>query len=194
MSVLELVDGDAAKWFASHTPDQSRELFRSRSTRDRRRRHQLHLLLGDSIARRSGLSSRFRGDAFLDRARGGETWSSLFSNLDHDIAAWQLAATSMGLTTGTAVIWLTGNDVYSRLSLIASFNNDSLTAVEATAKALVRRLRPHAEGVLVLGPLPRLAGEVCGTTWEATAAYHLERTLVKADLGQFARVTPLGEP
>ncbi|KAF0290294.1 hypothetical protein FJT64_011510 [Amphibalanus amphitrite] len=152
----------------------------------------LHLLLGDSIANRAGLASRFPKDQVLNRARGGETWRSLFDRVEDDIAVWQVATTAMGKQRGEIIVWLTGNDVYSRLSRMSSFTAESLTAIGLLAEVLVKRLRSHTSSVLLLGPLPRLAGEVIGTTWEATAAYHLERTLLKAQLDPVARVLPLG--
>ena len=33
---------------------------------------------------------------------------------------------------------------------------------------------------------------MCGTSWERTAAYHLERTLSKLELGRVCRFLPLG--
>ncbi|KAF0294530.1 hypothetical protein FJT64_007817 [Amphibalanus amphitrite] len=149
----------------------------------------MHLVLGDSIARRATISSRLPDDLVLNRAKGGETWRSLLERLETEVAAWQTAATAANLLPGIVVLWLTGNEVYSRLSLLASFDKALLTTVGRTAAAVIARLK-SADQVIVLGPLPRLAGEMHGVTWEYTAAYHLERTLVKLDTE--AKIVPLG--
>ena len=198
MLELDLSAEEAADWFAGQAAAKPGEWFNSHSVprrprhRPQRRPRQLHLLLGDSVARDAWLASRFRGDAVFNRARGGETWHTLADRIDVDIAAWWTAAEKRGLPVGTVIIWLTGNDVYNRYSLMASFTEDTLDAIGRTAREVVRRLRQHADRVLLLGPLPRLAGEIEGCTWEGTAAYHLERTLLKADLGDGVTLAELG--
>ena len=191
MSVLELVDGEAEDWFATKASDESHERFRSRSLRGHRCPDMLHHLLGDSIANRAGLASRFKRDQVLNWARAGETWRSLFDRVEENIDVWQMAATAMGKHTGEVIVWLPGNDVYSRLSRTSSFTSDSLIAIGPLAEVLARRLRSHTSRVLLLDPLPRLAGEVFGTPW-GHRCHHLERTLIKAKLDQVARALPLG--
>ena len=43
-----------------------------------------------------------------------------------------------------------------------------------------------------MGPLPRLKGEVYGCYWNATAAYKLERTLLRNGPGNLATLVTLG--
>ena len=59
---------------------------------------------------------------------------------------------------GNIVIWLTGNDVYSRLSGLASFDDKKLENIGNTATTVWRKLQ-DAGPVLVLGPLPRPDGD-----------------------------------
>ena len=74
---------------------------------------------------------------------------------------------------------------------MANFNLDRLFEVGRSARAAVMRLRRAAEKVTILGPLPRLVGEVWGATWESTAAYHLEMTLLKEGLEEQAVIIQL---
>ena len=188
MSDIEFIDEEASGWLADNQPPATRIQRFGDLGGDRRPR--LHLLVGDSIARDAGIASRFHGDNFISRARGGETWKSLQERIETDIVAWQMAASAQGLATGIVVVWLTGNDVYSRMSLMSNFNCEILDSVGRAARSVVRQLQRQAEEVLVLEPLPRLAGEVFGAAWETTAAYHLERTTLKMDVG--ARIITLG--
>ena len=48
-----------------------------------------------------------------------------------------------------------------------------------------------AERVIVLGPLPRLDGEINGARWEHTSAFHLERRLLHG-LPEEVQFVPLG--
>ena len=75
---------------------------------------------------------------------------------------------------------------------MANFTLDKLFEVGRAARAGVLRLRRAAGKVTILGPLPRLASEVWGATWESTAAYHLERALLKEGLDEHAVIIPLG--
>ena len=151
----------------------------------------LHLVVGDSIARRARFAPSSSEDRILDRAKGGATWETLLERLGRDIAVWQTAATAQGLATGNIIVWMTGNDVYSRATRLAHFDLQSLQQIGCTARRVVSQLAVHAE-VIIFGPLPRLAGEVQGATWEQTAAYHLERTLIKEGLCELGSIVPLG--
>ena len=188
MSDLELSDAEAAGWFRRNESAGPGTRTMRLATRDKRPR--LHMLLGDSVARRADLASRFPGDEVLNRANGGETWSSVLAHLNSDIAAWQTAATARGLLTGNVIIWMSGNDVYNRLTYLASFTKERLETIGRTARAVVQRLEDLADHITVLGPLPRLAGEVAEATWESTAAYHCERTLMRMEAS--AKFVPLG--
>ena len=187
MTYLEISDGEAAEWFAANLPALPAE----DDPPDPVRRGRLHLLLGDSISERAGLAARSREDQILSRARGGATWTSLLERVGRDITAWQTAAAASGLDTGRIIIWMTGNDVYNRMSRLSSFDREQLLRIGLTAREVVQQLLPHGD-VWILGPLPRLAGEVQGATWESTASYHLERTLLKEGLGQTCSFVILG--
>ena len=158
MDVLEISDVQARPWLRRQLPP-------------------LHLLLGDSVARDAGVRSRFNKDAFLQRAYGGATWTSLSCDVSEIIREWSQEATSRGRRLGSAVLWLTGNDVYQRRSGMASFPEDRLAEIAGQAGEVCRALAKSADKIFVLGPLPRLSGEVTGTRWEQTAAFHLERRL-----------------
>ena len=194
MAELQISDDEAVAWFASNEPTPTEVQLSScpGPRRRRRRRPRLHLVLGDSVAKRASITSRYFEDKMLNRSQGGETWSSLLERLDLEISAWQTAAAALGIIPGSVVIWLTGNDVYSRESGMANFNLDQLFRIGRSARAAVMRLRRAADRVTILGPLPRLAGEVWGATWESTAAYHMERTLLKEGLEEHAIIIPLG--
>ena len=181
MSDIELEDEEACSWFVKNQPAASPEPGRFGNL-FRKRRPRLHLLVGDSVARRASLGSRFAGDQVLNRARGGETWSSLMQHLDTTVVSWQTVAAAEQLLPGTLIIWLTGNEAYSRLSWLSNFDRELLDTVGRTATAVIFKSRRLAEEVLVLGPLPRLAGEIAEASWESTAAFHLERTLLKLEV------------
>ena len=178
--VIDLVDDAAGDWLADQAgPEEAR-------VRD------AHLLIGDSIARRSGLRPRSSVDRMLNRARGGATWASLEDSLTVDVQAWQVAATASGARLGTAVIWENGNELYSRYTLTTSFSETDLATVRQTATHVVKKLLEQAEDVLLLGPLPRPQGELLGTDWSHTAAYKLERTLLTLAKDDRVRVAALG--
>ena len=82
----------------------------------------LHILLGDSIARRSRLRSRANDDQIFNRARCGATWTGLEDHLTANIRAWQIAAGAIGARPGTAIIWENGNELYSRYTQTTSFS------------------------------------------------------------------------
>lgn len=134
----------------------------------------LHLVLGDSIARRAVITSRFKDDRVLNRGRTSDKWDDLLKRLDAEVKSWQTAAAAQGLIPGTIVIWLTGNELYGELSWYANWTDETLFALGQSARAVVARLRPHADKVLVFGPLPRPAGEAGGEIWGKTAAFHAE--------------------
>ena len=91
---------------------------------------------------------------------------------------WQSAVTAQGRVRGTAIIWLTGNDCYSRFSELRSFSDEKLEEVSLHAIHVTGRLLRMSERVIVLGPLPRMSGELMGAQWVPCAAYHLERRLL----------------
>ena len=185
MSDLELEEEEAAVWFETHA---SPERLSGPLVADCGR---LHLILGDSVAKRADFSASSGEDRVLNRARGGATWASLLGEVNQAITSWQTAAAAIGRTTGKIVVWLTGNDVYSKLSGLPRYSDASLKEIARQACLVLQRLRVAGE-VVVLGPLPRLAGELRGCTWNSTAAYRLERTLLRGGPGELATVVPLG--
>ena len=184
---LEIHDVEAAGWLAGHLPAPTRIQSFGRVGRDCRPR--LHLVLGDSIARRAVITSRFKDDRVLNRGRSRDKWDDLLARLDAEVTSWQTAAAAQGLIPGVVVIWLTGNELYGEHSWYANWTDETLAALGQSARAVVARLRPHADDVLVLGPLPRLAGEAGGEIWGKTAAFHAERTLLHTE---GVRLIPLG--
>ena len=172
MDVLTISDPGATSWLERRLP-------------------KLHLLLGDSIARDSGMISRLRNDVIFSRARGGATWSSLGRSLPDLLREWSAEAEELGRTRGAVLVWITGNDVYNRYTGLSSYSENILMDVSDHAGSVIHTLMLQATEVIVLGPLPRLSGEVMGTRWEQTAAFHLERRLFH-QLPRGTRFVPLG--
>ena len=132
-------------------------------------------------------------DRIFSRARGSETWDDVKRNLTADITAWEIAAAAEGLAKEMILVGLTGNDAYSPLSYLASWDDDKMLTLKEKIGPITRSLECHTPyWVLVLGPLPRMAGQVAGDLWEETAAYKLESTTMKSNLGRRTRVIPLG--
>ena len=154
--VLAIEDPEAGPWLKQHQP-------------------RLHLLLGDSIARDANLDTTVARDAFLRLARGGETWASLLQRLERHLDSWRQEAADQGRQLGAAVVWMTGNEVYSRRSGLASFGLDSLAEIGESVRGVLKELSGVTEELVVLGPLARPLGEVIGIGWSRTAAFHLER-------------------
>ena len=186
MSDLELEDDEAAGWLAAQAPPERP------SGLPVMRQGQLHLLLGDSIPERAVFSTKQPGDQILNRSQGGATWFSVLERIERYNTSWLTAAAALGLNPGKAIVWLTGNDVYSRTTGLARYSDDSLKEIGRAARVVVQRLRTHADEVVILGPLPRLAGDLYGCTWNSTAAYKLERTLICNGPGDIATIVTLG--
>ena len=143
------------------------------------------------IVRDSGLSSRLPGVQVVNLTTGGATWKSLENKLPGIIQVWKACIAEAGCRPGRCLVWMTGNDIYSRLTGLASYAEETLDRVTGHARRVVAELLLHADGVLVLGPLPRLSGEVAPVKWEQTAAFHLERRL-KHQLPPRVQFVPLG--
>ena len=172
MDVLEFHDPESESWMEKQAP-------------------KLHLLIGDSIGRDCGLRSRFRRDRFLNEARGGATWATVASRLPETMRRWEEEASAQGRMRGDVVIWLSGNDVYHRQTRLPSFSPETLETAADHAVEVTTTLLGKTENVLVLGPLPRLSGEMPGLRWERSAAFHLERRL-SHQLPAAAKFIPLG--
>ena len=92
---------------------------------------------------------------------------------------------------GNAIVWLTGNDCYNKRSKLRSFDDERLEIVATHAINVTRRLLQVSERVIVLGPLPRMSGEIPDAQWVQCAAYHLERRLLHR-LPEPVTFVPLG--
>ena len=159
MDVLELQDPELQPWVEAHLP-------------------KLHVLLGDSIARRSGMRSRVAQDGIYNGARRSATWGSLKKDWPEILQEWQRRADREGKIKGDAIIWLTGNDVYNKETSLPSYTQDSLERIGEVAREVVESVLMEADNVTVLGPLPRLSCDLIGLHWQVSAAYHLERKLL----------------
>ena len=73
---------------------------------------------------------------------------------------------------------------------MSSFGGDILDRAGRAATAAILYLRSRADAVVVLGPMPRLAGEVVTFTWDSTTAFDLERALLELEVG--CRLVMLG--
>ena len=170
MEVLALDDPEVAAWAEEERP-------------------LLHLLMGDSVARDSGLRTRNDRDRVFCSARGGATWASLATKLPDILREWSAEAAELEYRRGKAIAWLSGNDVYHRRSLLQSYSDESLRVVADHATAITRRLLEEADDVLVLRPLPRLSGDMIGLNWEHSASFQLERTLLRRLPSEISFVT-----
>ena len=144
------------------------------------------------MANRAGIASRFRGDEVFNRTEEGDTFTALVNHIEEDVSAWQAAAETQCRLLGSVVIWMTGNDVYGGLVGGPYKSEDNLIEIGVAVKWVAALLQPLAESVVILGPLPRLSVDIVDTNWEATGAYHLERTLTKVKLGERVRFLTIG--
>ena len=135
MSDPELEDTEAALWLAAQAPPGRP------SGLPVVRQGRLHLLLGDSIAKRAEFSTANPGDRVLNRARSSAKWSSVEERIERDITSWLTAAAASGLRPGKVVLWLTGNDVYRKGSGLKGYTEDSLRETGRVARVVVQRLR-----------------------------------------------------
>ncbi|XP_043199138.1 uncharacterized protein LOC122368890, partial [Amphibalanus amphitrite] len=154
---LQLYDSDLEEWLGGQTAGSEGAL---------------HLLSGDSIARDAPFRVQ-HPDRLLRLTVGGMTWSRL--PVDEHLRQWKEAASLQGLRLGVAVLWLSGNDVYSRRRGAADLPSDGhWEALHRTVERCTATLADVADRVVLLGPLPRFVHDA-GRPWERTAAYHLER-------------------
>ena len=175
---LEILDDDAHAWFDGQL----------------RRDPRLHLIMGDSVARRASFRANVLGDRLLNLATGGATWRTLSQRLRSDLDEWSAAAAASGRARGYILIWLSGNDAYSRVSGLANKDLEHMQAVQNNVRNVLRGIREggFTEEVVILGPIPRPAADLIGGTWESTGAYHLERALLKLQQGDNFKLVKLG--
>lgn len=183
--VLELQDEAAEGWFETQMAAPSRKRLAGRDFDPVAKRvcmpqdseNKMHLLLGCSIARASRLSSK-GDDMLLNRARGGETWQRLSRTLPDHLASWRTAADAVGLSLGTVIFWLSGNDGYERgtgRNVFLDMRSEEERSLKNTISEVIDRAGTVTSSVVVLGTLPRLAHDLM-LPWEHTAAYKLDRT------------------
>ena len=137
----------------------------------------IHLLVGDSIGRDSMLESWLRHDVVVNRCRGAQTSDDILKDIDHDINHWEMRAATEHLPLGCAVYWTTANDVYSKWTGSGVIDKAKNQLYGINIRKALQRLLTRTSTVIVLGPLPRLDGELPGVAWEKSAAFHLERTV-----------------
>ena len=132
-----------------------------------------HVFIGDSIAKNAPVRVS-EPNLLLRLERNGHSWKRLAATIGEDIATWRRAANSYGRPLGRAIIWMTGNDLYPKHgNMICGLD---LNALSEDAAAAVSALNAVAEGVDVLGPLPRYRFDR-DKTWTQTPAYLGERCL-----------------
>ena len=170
--ILELHDPDIQPWMEHQLPS-------------------LHLLAGDSVARDGGLQPADPRDRIFSQAVGGATWASLDRELSEIIRRWTAEAERQGRRKGVAIVWLSGNDVYSRISGLQSFTEERLDRIAERAQRVVARLLDETNEVTVLGPLPRPSADLIDLRWEDSGSYQLDRALYHR-LPRGATFVPLG--
>ena len=73
----------------------------------------LHMICGDSIAKRAPLTAGGFDDV-LSLATSDHTWRLLLDDVSDYVQTWTSEAEERHLQAGNVAIWLTGNDVYPR--------------------------------------------------------------------------------
>ena len=130
MAALEITDTETESWIAEQLQcdEQLRQTgdlecslnasshSRSRSPLRSREAGKMHLVLGDSIARRAQFKPTDHADEVFDRSRGGATWLSVLQKLQSEINDWITATQAFGMDRGYCVLWLRGNDAYGRVA------------------------------------------------------------------------------
>ena len=139
--ILNLHDDEAGPWLDAQQP-------------------RLHVVLGDSVARDCGLHAGQANDRVLNLSKGGATWATLRDGLEERMTTWRQVARDEGRRLGVAVVWLSGNDVYSRITGLPCASEEVLWLMQESAKGVTDALLDAAEGVVVLGPIARLGSEV----------------------------------
>ena len=179
---LEIRDADADDWFGGQL------------RHDERQRPRLHLLVGDSVARDAPYRASAEPDGVLNLSRSSATWNKLSKRIHDDLESWSTAAAASGRARGAIIIWLSGNDAYSKLSGLANKDPAHLRKVQDEVRDVLRKIREagFTEEVVILGPLPRPAADLMEGTWESTGAYHLERALLKLRLDDGVTLVKLG--
>ena len=188
MDVLDLHDPEAGAWLAEYhvlarpakrsaSPGRGSEPAGKRAAlRDPSPHGRMHLLVGCSVARDSRMDTA-GDDLLLNRAKGGETWARLHRTLPGHIAEWRRAAGAFGVSLGSVIFWLSGNDAYGRgtgENVFATMPTNEVESMEKKITETLAMARASASSVVVLGPLPRIAFDNT-LPWEHTAAYKMDR-------------------
>lgn len=194
MDVLELDDPEAGDWLAEYHPLErpakrpaSPEAGGAGSSRKRAPLRapapsgRVHLLVGCSIARYS-LMDIIGADIIYSKAKGGETWSRLRFTFQDYVDEWRRFAVLFGLSLGSIVIWLSGNDGYERgtgRNLFLTMTASRVAVLERCIAETIALARASSASVTVIGPLPRIAYDIT-LPWEQTAAYKVDRKVKEA--------------
>ena len=161
--VLQLIDEEAGPWLDAQREEEWPPL---------------HVVLGDSVARDSGLHSSRVQDSVVNLARGGATWTSLAKDLPELASEWKQRAGEERRRLGSAVVWLTGNEVYNHHTGLYSISEAVLEPMAEYACEVTEALLGLAEAVIVLGPIARPSYELLPVKWEETAAFLADRRLI----------------
>ena len=129
---------------------------------------EVHLLMGDSIARVYPFTVR-EPDRILNLAEGGMTFRRLADKVEENLTYWHMQLKDWEVK-GKVVLWLGGNDVYQRRG--GRPRRLPTEAVSAVINALLEKMPPT--NIVVLGPTPRQTD----ARWETSHAYHAEAALV----------------
>ncbi|KAF0296358.1 hypothetical protein FJT64_006182 [Amphibalanus amphitrite] len=129
---------------------------------------QVHLILGDSIARDCPYKVELP-DRILNLVVGGFTFSCLAAGNEEMLAEWR-ANIGEGEVEGRVVLWLGGNDLYPRRSTERP-RQLCTQAVVSVMEKLLSQVPAHR--VTVLGRTPRQSD----LRWEVSHAYHAEAKL-----------------
>ena len=132
-----------------------------------------HVLIGDSVARDAPIGVA-PPDLLFHVVKGGHSWRRLVAEVGDNIGSWRHVSSSYERSLGRAVVWMSGNDIYTRRGTRVS--GLELDRLGEDATRVVEALGAATEGVVVLGPLPRFKFDE-GKTWTQTPAYLAERCL-----------------
>ena len=139
------------------------------------------LIIGDSLVRHAGFAAdadNWRVAVWVPPANIGKHWAGCLSSgaLMDVVRTW---ASTTEVYPAAVALWLGGNDVYPRNGPPRTMSHELWSSVTAQV-AEVAALAP----VTLVGPIPRpardgLVAERGMIKWEETAAFDLERKMVR---------------